>query len=236
MLTLLEDNIEDEQNKKLIRYSKIIKQNSNRLLKLINNLLDVTKIDSNSFELEIGNYDIVNLIRKITYSIKDYIEEKERNFEFHSDLKSKVIACDPFNIERVILNLWSNAIKFTDKSDEIKVTVFKNQGNICISVKDTGLGIQEDKQDLIFERFGQADKSLTRNHEGSGIGLTLSNLIIELHGGSLTVNSKKGLGSEFIIELEDKMIKEENKTKSNFRPDSKDLIDRIEVEFSDIYD
>lgn len=109
-----------------------------------------------------------------------------------------------------MLNLFSNAIKFTDKGDKISMYLSDEGDNISISVKDTGIGIPKDKQEIIFERFGQVDKSFTRNNEGSGIGLSLVNLIIERHDGEIDLHSEYGSGSEFIIKLPAQKLAQED--------------------------
>lgn len=103
--------------------------------------------------------------------------------------------------------------------------------SIIISVKDTGIGIPQDKLGVIFERFGQVDKTLSRNYEGSGIGLSLVKSIVDMHGGSIRVLSKPGKGSEFIIELPVRFVKEEIYDKCLY----KNKVEKINIEFSDIY-
>ncbi|PAB55761.1 hypothetical protein CCE28_21585 [Anaeromicrobium sediminis] len=222
-------------NEKFGKYTNIIKQNNYRLLKLVNNIVDITKIASNSFDLNLQNHDIVELIRKITYSVSDYVENKNRILEFNSNMKSKVIACDPFNIERIILNLLSNAIKFTDEGDEISVSIYDKEESISIVVKDTGIGISKDKQKMIFERFRQVDKSFTRNSEGSGIGLTIAKLLIELHDGHITVESKVGKFTKFIIDVPIRELDEKYIYTNNYTNSGENLINRMDIEFSDVY-
>ncbi|MCK8816957.1 PAS domain-containing sensor histidine kinase [Natroniella sulfidigena] len=236
MLELFKNNLNSKQADKIDNYSKIIKQNGHRLLKLINNLIDITKIDSNHFELNIKNYEIVDLIKKIIFSVSEYLEQKERVFNFNSEIEEKIIACDPFNLERVILNLLSNAVKFTDEGDEISVNLRIEEDSVVISVKDTGIGISKEEQELILEYFGQSDKSFTRSNEGSGIGLSLTKKIVEMHGGELNIKSEQGVGSEFIIKLPNKVIAEENTCQDDYKYNSYNLVERINIEFADIYD
>ena len=167
-------------------------------MKLINNLIDITKIDSDSYDLNLQNHDIVKLIEEIVFSVEEYANRKRIELIFNSEIKEKVIACDLFSIKRIILNLLSNAIKFTDEADTIEVNICDKEGSIFISVKDTGIGIPKDRQKIIFERFGQADKSFTRNSEGSGIGLSLVKSLVEMHGGKIRFKSEYGKGNEFI--------------------------------------
>lgn len=220
--------------KSSFRYIRLIKQNGYRLLRLVNNVIDLTKIDTDSFEINIINYDIVAIIKKIIFSTRDYIESKDRKFEFDSQVKEKVMACDPFNIERILLNLISNAVKFTEPGDKIKIKVVEKNNNIIISVKDTGIGIKEEKQAMIFESFRQVDESFSRRAEGSGIGLSIVKSLVELHGGSIDLKSKYSKGSEFIIKLPVRTVAEKKEVET--RHVNNNLIDKIDVEFSDIYD
>ncbi|MCY6354885.1 AAA family ATPase [Clostridium sp. ZS2-4] len=236
MLNLyLNNNLSSEVNEKFERYTSIIKQNNYRLLKLVNNIVDITKINANSFDLNLQNNDIVELIRKITYSVSDYVRNKNRILEFNSNIKSKIIACDCFNIERIMLNLLSNAIKFTDEGDKIYVNIYDNGDEISIVVRDTGIGIPKDKQKMIFERFRQVDKSFTRNSEGSGIGLTIVKLLVEVHDGEIKVESKAGEFTEFIVNLPVRKLDDKYINENNYNDGGNSLIDRIDIEFSDVY-
>jgi len=135
-----------------------------------------------------------------------------------------------------MLNLLSNAIKFTKPGGSIYVSIHDRRDKIWILVKDTGIGISPDKQDMIFERFRQVDKSFTRDHEGSGIGLSLIKLLVEMHGGKIFVQSEYGQGSEFIVELPVLTLKEDSVlSKKNSKALDTDYIQRINIEFSDIY-
>ena len=213
-----------------------MKQNCYRLLRLVNNLIDITKIDAGYFHLNENNHNIVNLIEDITLSVADYVEDKGLSIIFDTDVEEKFIACDPEKIERIILNLLSNAVKFNSPSGKIMVNIEDGIENICVRIKDTGRGIPEDKLSTIFERFVQVDKSLTREHEGSGIGLSLVKSLVELHGGRISVTSKEGYGTEFIIYFKCKLVQGEvNNENLCFNIKGECNIERINLEFSDIY-
>lgn len=166
-------------------------------------------------------------------SVADYIESRGVSLIFDTDIEEKVIACDPDKIERIMLNLLSNAIKFTNPGDEITVNMMDKGEHILISVKDTGVGIPGDKLQDIFERFKQVDKTIWRNREGSGIGLSLVKSLVELHGGNISIKSKQGEGTEFIIDLPSKTVDYEEVNNINMSYESK--VERIDIEFSDIY-
>jgi len=220
-------------NDKTIKYSKIMKQNCYRLLRLINNLIDMSKIDSGYLMLNLGNYNIIEIIEDITLSVTDFIEAKGLSIIFDTEVEEKILSCDPDKIERIILNLLSNAIKFTNPGGEIKVNIYDKGQYVNIIIEDTGIGIPEDKYTVIFDRFKQVDKSLDRNHEGSGIGLSLVKSLVEMHGGSIEIQSTLGKGSKFSILLPVKVV---GPTPVNIVHDSiSNNIERIHIEFSDIY-
>ncbi len=217
-------------------YKNIMKQNCLRLLRLVNNLIDITKIDSDFFEVNCQNHNIVNIVEDITLSVAEYIENNNLKLLFDTDVEEKIIACDPDKIERIMLNLLSNAVKFSKHSGMIRVNVHDKGESIVISVKDNGVGIPEEKQAIIFERFRQVDKTFTRNHEGSGIGLSLVYSLVEMHGGKIFVVSEYDVGSEFVIELPVKVLDEVDNTEVNEKSEiQQDYMERINIEFSDIY-
>lgn len=216
------------------RYLSVMKQNCYRLLRLINNLIDITRIEVGYLKMSFGNYDIVKVVEDITMSTVDYIESKGLSLIFDTDIEEKIIGIDRENMERVILNLLSNAIKFSKECGHIWVNIYDKGETIEISVKDDGIGIPEEMQESIFERFVQSDPLFTRNHEGSGIGLSLVKSIVEAHGGQVSVKSKEGHGSEFIVELPNILSKKQPKfIEHNCAHDYN--VEKVQIEFSDIY-
>lgn len=215
------------------RNMKIIKQNCYRLTKLVNNIVDLSKIESGHLDLNLENVNIVELVEDIVQSISHYIEGNGLNVIFDTNTEEKIIAVDSYKIERIILNLMSNAIKFSDKGNEITVTVLDNGDYIEIMVKDNGVGIEKEYLEFIFERFHQIDKTLSRNAEGSGIGLALVKSMIELHGGKIKVESKLGEGSTFKVILPVKLVDDVEINKNIKFLDNKS--EKINIEFSDIY-
>jgi PAS domain S-box-containing protein len=221
------EEFKDKQNK----YLEVMRQNCYRLMRLINNLLDITRADSGFLKLNAQNYNIISVIEDITLSVASYIEDKGISLIFDTNVEEKIMAFDPYKIERIILNLLSNAIKFTNPEGEIYVNIIDMDSSVTISVRDTGVGIPEDKLQVIFERFGQVDKTLSRNREGSGIGLSLVKSFVEMHGGKIHAKSKLGVGSEFIIELPAVVLKENEDEGFTHETNT----ERINIEFSDIY-
>lgn len=216
------------------KYTNIIKQNSYRLVRIVNNLIDITKIDSGYFQIHTENYNIVELVEDICLYCASYINSKNLELIFDTETEEKIISCDALIMERIILNLLSNAIKFTPSGGRITVNIYDKDNEIQISVKDTGIGIPENRQELIFERFIQVDKSLSRNHEGSGVGLSLVKAFVNLHNGNIKVNSKVGYGSEFLITLPVATNNKDIKIFSDVTP-YEFRSEKINIEFSDIY-
>ena len=187
--------------KKLSYYMDIMERNTSRLLNLINNIIDNTKIENNSYILTKEKTNIVYLVEENVMDMKDYIEEKGLELIFDTDIEEKIISCDKTEIERCIINLVGNAAKFTPKGGLIQVIVSDLGDKVKISVKDNGIGISEENKKLIFNRFNQVVENNSEVKGGSGLGLTISKQLISLHGGDIYVESEVGVGSEFIIIL-----------------------------------
>lgn len=226
--------IDNDSKNKTKKYLNIMRQNCLRLIRLVNNLLDITKIDSGYFKIDLVNSDIVKVVEDITLSVVEYVESIGIELIFDTEIEEKILACDPDKIERIILNLLSNAVKFTKPEGKIFANILDKGESIIISIKDTGIGIPEEKQKQIFERFIQVDKSLSRASEGSGIGLSLVKSIVEMHEGNICVNSELGKGTEFVIELPVKVLSENIGVENNSYNEN-DNIEKVKIEFSDIY-
>ncbi|MGV8983607.1 ATP-binding protein [Clostridium sp.] len=222
----------DQKRETIIKYLDSMKLNSYRLSKLINNIVDSSKIQAGLFKLNLSNNNIVEIVEEIVMSVTNFTDIKGLHIIFDTDVEEIIIACDPEMIQRIVLNLISNAIKFSNVGDEIFVDVKDKDKFVEISVKDNGIGIEEKNLDIIFDRFKQVDKSLSRNVEGTGIGLNLVKSIVELHGGNIYAESEFGKGSKFTVMLPSGKIVQENMI-YNQKVKSKD--ESINVELSDIY-
>ncbi|MDP4146201.1 MAG: HAMP domain-containing sensor histidine kinase [Bacillota bacterium] len=227
---ILKEELTDDL--KLYNYLNTMKQNCFRLIKLVNNLIDISRIEAGFMNFNLENWDVVGLVEGITLSVVPYAEEKEIEILFDTDFEEKVQACDADKIERIMLNLLSNAVKFTGKGGRIEVNLYNQDNNIIISVKDNGIGIPKDKQEQIYDRFIQVNDSYVRKNEGSGIGLSLVKALVELHEGVLTLESELGKGSNFRVIIPHKALK--NK-KTKVALDIEFNIKKVEVEFSDVY-
>ncbi|MBM7871672.1 signal transduction histidine kinase [Clostridium pascui] len=231
----MNNNPEGFANTKMKQHITIIKQNCYRLLRLVNNIIDITKIDSGFMESNLQNANIVEVIENITLSTAEYVESKSRNLIFDTDIEEKIMNFDLEKMERIMLNLISNATKFTKPGDTIEVNIYDKEEFILISVKDNGIGISQDNLKQIFERFKQVGPLLSRTHEGSGIGLSMVKSLVEMHDGTISVNSKYGEGTEFIIELPVKTILEEDISEPLNKLPHQINVEKIQIEFSDIY-
>ena len=180
---------------------QVVRRNTKRLLNLINNIIDTTKIESGSYQLNIREHDIVYIVEEATLSLKDYIERKGIELIIDPEMEEKIIKCDEHEIERCIVNLVSNAAKFTPEGGTIEVTIEDLDEKVKIIVKDTGIGIDKKYHDSIFNRFNQVVDQGAESKGGSGLGLTITKQIIDMHGGQISVESELGKGCKFIIIL-----------------------------------
>jgi len=195
----------------------------------------MTRIDNGYYELKLGNHDIVNVVEEITLSVAQYTEGKGIELIFDTNCEEHIIACDPEKIERILLNLLSNSIKYTKENGSIRVNLDVNEDNINVSVKDDGEGISKSKLPIIFDRFVQGDSTLTRTCEGSGIGLSLVKSLVEMHDGKINVNSEEGIGTNFEFYLPNKTTTyPEDKLNRSYISEN-NRIEMCNIEFSDIY-
>lgn len=227
-------NINSVNGTDLNRHTKCIKQNSYRLLRLANNIIDMTRIETGYYQLQLGNHNIINIIEEITLSVSSYMETKGINLVFDTDCEELTVACDPDKIERIVLNLLSNSIKYTDNGGEINVLINTFPSKVRVSIRDNGSGISQEKLPHIFERYVQDDRKYRVKSEGSGIGLSLVKSLVNMHDGDIYVNSELGEGSEFTFEIPIRVIQENSIEK--FDLDNEHLrIEKCNVEFSDVY-
>ena len=181
------------------RYRKTLHVNCKRMLRLINNVVDISKIETGILKGKFDYYNLISIVEDVTLSVVNYAQLKSINIQFDTNEEEFITRCDPSMIERALLNLLSNAIKFTPENKNIYVDICVNDEFAEINVKDEGIGISKSDKSAIFERFVQADKSLTRENEGSGIGLSIVKSIVDLHDGYISVESEVGEGSTFKI-------------------------------------
>ena len=225
-----------EKRNSLNKYIDIIDQNSKRLLKLVDNLIDSTRMKCGYYEYNPKNYDIVSFVENISMSVADFAKQNNIDLIFDTDVEEKIMAFDLEKLERIMLNLLSNSIKYNKAQGQIEVLLNDCNDTFVITVKDTGVGIPSDKLMYIFERFRQVENTFNKSTKGSGIGLSLVKDLIEIQGGTIEVKSELGVGSEFIIKLPVKILSDDsNIDKVYFNNDYHDLVKRMNIEFSDIY-
>jgi PAS domain S-box-containing protein len=221
-----------QDNEKMVKYIKAAKQNSYRLTRLVQNFLDISKLDAGYLKANMHYADMVSIIKEITDSVWDYAFAKSISLQFRTKLLGYYMAVDRYITERIMLNLLSNAIKFTPKGGSITVSVKGKDNNVLITVSDNGEGIPKQKLRQIFDRFIQVDTSFARKTEGTGIGLSITKLLVELLGGKISVKSNLGKGSAFFVELPVLELEDKDKLESI---ESYAIQERVQVEFSDIY-
>ena len=195
----------EEENiswKKAVKYINIISKSSNNLLKIISDIIDTSKIESGAYKInKEEDIDIVYLVEETALGMSSLINEKGIELIIDPEIEEKTICCDPNEIERCIINLIGNSVKFTEAGGEIRVLIKEDTDSVSISVEDTGLGISLEDQEFIFNRFEQGENMNSTNVSSSGIGLALVKNIVELHNGKVTLESELNKGSKFTITL-----------------------------------
>ena len=196
-----ENIITEAPSENATKQAGAIKRNANRLLALINQLLDLSKLEAGKLELKASKYNIVSFIKGTTMSFESVAEGKDITLKVIPDREQIDLFFDKEKMTKIMTNLLSNAFKFTQKGGNITVSINEGDNAVRIKVKDTGQGIPEEELPKLFDRFYQVDSSQTREHEGTGIGLALTKELVELHRGTISVDSKLNEGTEFTIEL-----------------------------------
>jgi len=199
---VLDTELSDEQRE----YLNIVKSSADGLITIINDILDFSKMEAGKLSLENITFNLYGMVSSVLKQIAVRSEEKKLELicDIHEDVPEQIIG-DPSRIRQVLINLLGNALKFTSKG-EIQLTVSQGGDENCVpslrfAVRDSGIGIPEDKQAAIFEAFSQADTSTTREYGGTGLGLSISNRLAYLMGGRIWVTSKVGEGSTFFLEF-----------------------------------
>ncbi len=190
-----------------LRYLHSIRQSSEALLVILNDILDISKIQAGRLELEYTGMSIAEILEQVRATLQFRAEEKGLLLQAQADEKiPPVLIGDPVRLQQVLLNLAGNAVKFTEKGRvDMAAGLLGNSGKNCrlrFSVRDTGIGMSAEQLAIVFERFRQAAGDTTRKYGGTGLGLTISKQLVEQFGGQLEVNSQPGRGSEFWFEIE----------------------------------
>ncbi|MGZ3844551.1 MAG: hybrid sensor histidine kinase/response regulator transcription factor [Flavisolibacter sp.] len=196
-----------QKDQKSIDQLKMVKRNAKRLLNLVNQLLDFRKMEKQELKLNTSEGELVAFVKEVTDSFKDFSERKKIDFGYTSHIKEFYTLFDHDKLERILFNVLSNAFKFTLEGGKIALTLEKLENRpgeetwVSISISDTGIGIEPEKKDQIFERFFQTGGSAAVLNQGAGIGLSITKEFIKMHGGTIDVESELGKGTTFSILL-----------------------------------
>ncbi len=199
---VLRDRMFGELNPKQAQYVDVILSSGRHLLSLINDILDLSKIEAGRLELEAASFDLPTAIQNTLTLVSDRAARHGISLNLTLDERVGAITADERKVKQVLLNLLSNAIKFTPEGGRVDVSAARtNSHAVEISVSDTGIGIAPEDQEIIFEEFRQVGSDYARKREGSGLGLALARRLVELHGGHLGVKSEVGKGSTFTFTI-----------------------------------
>jgi len=205
----LERMLAASQDKKAQPELKLMRANAANLLRLVNQLLDLAKLESGTMRLQARQGDLMHCLKIIIAAFESLAQSRNMALRFHTPIESLEVWFNRDSLEKVFYNLLSNAFKFTPDGGEIsvQVSVISNQSRLAtdnwslITVKDTGIGIPADKLPHVFDRFYQAESASTRKYEGTGIGLSLVKELVELHYGKIEIRSAEGKGTEVVVRL-----------------------------------
>lgn len=239
------------------KYYETMKKNCLRLVRLINNIIDITRMDSGYYSPNYSQVEIVSAIEDLTQSVVEYIKDRDITIVFDTDVEEKEMNVDRVLLERMLLNILSNSVKFSKEKGNIAITLSDKGDGIEIKVQDDGVGIPKENLSTIFDKFVQVDKSLRRNTEGSGLGLAITKSIVDIHNGKITINSNENGGCTTTVYIPDKKIFYSENLGKIFDPNhpetiraynevaavtdeiksinKKQLSEQIILEFSDIY-
>ncbi len=200
---LSESNLQSDKldTEKIIQGFSLIRRNGQNLLRLINQLLDLSKLEDNSFKIKFEQGDIVHYLRYITESFQSFADNQQLSLQFHSSTNSLIMDHDKEQVKQVMTNLISNSLKFTPAGGEVIVNVTQKLDQLIIEVKDSGIGIAPADLPYVFDRFYQVDDTTTREGEGTGIGLAHAMELVKLMSGDISAKSKLGKGTVFTVSI-----------------------------------
>jgi signal transduction histidine kinase/DNA-binding response OmpR family regulator len=201
----VETSRRDVSTKEMDNDFEMMERNAQRLLRLINQLLDLSKLEGGAMKLRASRGNIVPFVKGLASSFESSADVRRVAVSIHADRDEIEVCFDKDKMEKILTNLLSNAFKFTPEGGDVRVEIRNPQSaiqnHIEITIADTGIGIPSDELPRVFDRFYQVDSSQTREHEGSGIGLALTKELVELHHGTISVRSEVGKGTEFTVRL-----------------------------------
>ncbi len=198
------ERISGEINEEQDKYLTNVKSSALHLLDLINDVLDIAKIESGKMEMNIEDVNLSKIISQINTMIKPIYEKKNLKFEFPKFDKEKVIQVDRLRFKEILFNLLSNAVKYTETGG-VKLEILENEDDWVINIIDTGIGIAKQDFDIVFKEFKRVNSEYTNSIEGTGLGLSITKKLIELHGGNISFTSELGKGSTFTFTIPKKI-------------------------------
>ncbi|WP_316929620.1 ATP-binding protein [Winogradskyella psychrotolerans] len=205
MADSMKSNIKNKDIKNLETSLEMIERNSDNLLHLVNEMLDLSKIESGNMDLQLVQSDVIPFLKYISESFNSYAEENGISLTVYSEIDSLIMGFDSNKLTSIVSNILSNAVKFTPEHGKIIVHINeitrKDQHALFIKIKDNGIGISKNDLPNVFNRFYQTDASTIRKHEGTGIGLALTKELVELMNGNINVKSTLEKGSEFSVTI-----------------------------------
>jgi len=190
-----------EVNAKQADYLKDIHESGKHLLSLINDILDLSKIEAGRMDLELSSFDLPSALSNAMTLVRERAQRHGIALALEVDPRLGEFRADERKFKQIVLNLLSNAVKFTPDGGKVHVLATKMDGKIEIAVQDTGIGIAAGDHEAVFEEFKQVGRDYTRKAEGTGLGLALTKRFVELHGGAIRLQSTPGKGSTFTITL-----------------------------------
>jgi two-component system, sensor histidine kinase and response regulator len=184
-------------------YLQTIHNSGEHLLQLINDILDLSQLEAGKAVLNLSEISLIQLARQSLRSLQEKatLGSVVLKLDLRVEAEWDRFKADPRRVQQILVNLLSNAVKFTPENGKVTLRVFADQTAAVLQVKDTGIGIPEEQQSLLFHKFQQLDASYHRQYEGAGVGLALTKQLVELHGGSIAVESRVGIGSVFTVRL-----------------------------------
>ena len=223
-------NLQKEDYDKILEFNKLIKQNCNRLIRLINNFIDSTKLENNKVEIHKKRVNIVSITEDITMSVINFAKRQKIDVVFDAEQEELYCDIDIDQMERIMLNILSNAIKYNKVNGNIDVVVKDKNEEVHIEVSDTGVGIPKDKVDIIFDRFERFDNKNAAIKEGSGIGLSIVKKLVDALGGKIEIKSEVDKGTTV------RLIFKKSNSQNNLEQiyDMQHLEEKVNLEMSDI--
>ena len=198
---VLSERMFGEVNEKQAEYLKDIHESGRHLLSLINDILDLSKIEAGRMELEVSTFDLPTALSNAMTLIRERAQRHGIQLGMELDPALGEISADERKFKQIMLNLLSNAVKFTPDGGKVDVSAKRANGAVEVAVRDTGIGIAPEDQQAVFEEFRQVGRDQMRKAEGTGLGLALTKRFVELHGGAIRLHSTPGQGSTFTVSL-----------------------------------